>query len=220
MQDTAKSPEDAEGENINLSELIVRDINIGIFGPGEWLKQVDLEQRYGVTRIAVRRVLDELVAKRLVEHIHNRGYRVYALGPKQRREVSEIRTLLETAAAGGIVEQATKQDIEELTVLAENFKQAAYYGTILEQIDANRNFHNRLLELCTNESLTELIMELRQRGPAAPVTRWRTVAQLAKATEDHFRIVDAIRRRDVEGLKAVITSHINDKGPNLDLSKE
>ncbi|MDV6228599.1 GntR family transcriptional regulator [Nitratireductor aquimarinus] len=213
MSEAAESLKNVDSEHVQLSERIVRDINIGKYGPGEWLKQIDLEQRYGVTRIAVRRVLDELVAKRLVEHIPNRGYRVYALSPTQRREVSEIRTLLETAAAPGIVERATEKDIEDLTALAEGFKEAAYNGTILEQNEANLRFHLRLLELCANKSLVELITELRQRGPAAPVTRWHTVAQLEKASNDHFLIVDAIKNRDVEAMKTVITSHINDKGP-------
>ena len=51
---------------------------VGRVRPGTWLKQIDLETRYKCTRIDLRRALDQLVAKRLVEHVPNRGYHVYA----------------------------------------------------------------------------------------------------------------------------------------------
>ena len=59
-----------------LDELVNRialDIQSGLFGPGTWLQQVDLEARYEGTRIDRRRALDRLVANRLEEHVHNRG---------------------------------------------------------------------------------------------------------------------------------------------------
>jgi len=197
----------------SLSEQIFTDIRIGTYGPGVWLKQIDLEERYGAKRIAVRKALDELVAKRLVEHIPNRGYRVYALDATRRRELRAIRTLLETAAVDEIIGNATDADVTELYALAEVFQQASYDGTVLSLNDANLAFHQRLLKLCDNASMVELIMEMRARGPAAPVTRWRTVAQLEKVNKDHFMIVEALADRDAPRLKAVISGHINESGP-------
>ena len=194
-------------------ERIFTDIRIGTFGPGVWLKQIDLEERYGAKRIAVRKALDELVAKRLVEHIPNRGYRVYDLDATRRRELRAIRTLLETAAVDEIIANVQDQDVEELHALAEVFERASYDGTVLALNDANGAFHQRLLKLCDNKTMVELIMEMRARGPAAPVTRWRTVAQLEKVCRDHYMIVEALAARDGPRLKSVISGHINESGP-------
>lgn len=199
----------------SLTEQIFTDIRIGAFGPGMWLKQIDLEERYVAKRIAVRKALDELVAKRLVEHIPNRGYRVYELDATRRRELRAIRTLLETYAVDEIIENVGDRDVTELHVLAEAFQRASYDGTVLELNDANAAFHQRLLKLCDNATLVELIMEMRNRGPAAPVTRWRTVAQLEKVSNDHFLIVEALRARDGTYLKQVIAGHINEAGPEV-----
>jgi DNA-binding GntR family transcriptional regulator len=199
----------------SLTELIFTDIRIGTFGPGVWLKQIDLEERYGAKRIAVRKALDELVAKRMVEHIPNRGYRVYELDATRRRELRAIRTLLETFAVDEIIGNVGDRDVEELYGLAEAFQRASYDGTVLELNDANAAFHQRLLKLCDNATLVELIMEMRNRGPAAPVTRWRTVAQLEKVSNDHFLIVEGLRRRDAGYLKRVIAGHINEAGPEV-----
>lgn len=196
-----------------LIDRMVRDINLGVFSAGEWLKQIDLERKYGANRLAVRRVLDELVAKRLVQHIPNKGYRIYELSPEQRKEIAEIRIILETSTAQSIVENASEKDVAELTALAENFKGLTYEGTMLDLNVANLAFHKKLFSLCSNKSLIELIMEVQQRGPAAPVTRWQSFAQLDKAANDHFLIVDKVREEDVEALKAAIKSHISDRGP-------
>lgn len=196
-------------EHIGLAERILRDINIGTFGPDEWLKQVSLAERYSATRIATRQALDELVAKRVIQHRPNYGYRVYSLSETQRKEIAAVRSLLEAATADDIVANATPEDIAALQASAEEFKAAAYDGTIMAQRTANQAFHRRLLLLCGNQTLTELIQDLRQRGPAAPVTRWRTVAQLEKSTVDHFKMVEAIKSRSSGELRRIIVDHVN-----------
>ena len=43
-----------------LVDRIAHDIQSGIFGPGAWLKQIDLQERYDAKRLDVRRALDQL----------------------------------------------------------------------------------------------------------------------------------------------------------------
>ena len=66
------------GKRIALCDTYAQaqDILAGVLLPGTWLKQIDLERRYKCTRPEVRRALDRLAQKRLVEHVPNRGFRV------------------------------------------------------------------------------------------------------------------------------------------------
>lgn len=194
-----------------ISQQIVTDINKGILGPGEWLKQIDLERRYGCTRVKVRDALTNLHSKRLVEHIPNRGYRVPMLDSDRLRQVGEVRALLEAHAAVDVINCATDADIAELRTLAEAFREAAYQGSSFAQIEANYAFHSKLYGLCQNEILREMMLDLRQRGPAAPVGQWQTMAQLQRATQDHFDLVDAIEKRDLSLLQGRIVNHISGK---------
>src|SRR5688572_17830809 len=77
-----------------LVEVMAKDIQAGVFTPGTWLKQIDLENRYGATRMEVRRALDQLASKRLVRHVPNRGYHVHALDDRQADEIREVRIVL------------------------------------------------------------------------------------------------------------------------------
>ena len=92
---------------------------------------------------------------------------------------------------------------------AEAFKNAAYHGSSFAQIEANQAFHFKFYSFCRNDVLRELMLDLRQRGPAAPVGQWQTMHQLQQATQGHFELVDAIEKRDLTLLRSAITDHIS-----------
>eukprot|EP01031_Cornospumella_fuschlensis_P014413 gene14413-17604_t len=75
----------------DVTDLVLEDILTGVLPAGTWLKQIDLEKRYDCTRPEVRRALDRLSQKRLVEHVPNRGYHVYQPDGRRAQEVSDIR---------------------------------------------------------------------------------------------------------------------------------
>lgn len=204
----AKDDASASGE-ADVTDLILHDIQTGILTPGSWLKQVDLERRYNCGRNQIRRALDRLAQKRLVEHVPNRGYHVYEPDGKQASEVAEIRIILETAIAGRIVANATESDIRALRALAERFDQFVLNGTILQLYEVNLSFHHHLVSLGGNHELTTIINEIRQRTSSAPVSQWRTRARIDVSAKEHHRMIDAIIARDAETLRQIIIQHIS-----------
>lgn len=197
-----------DGETPDVTELILQDILAGRLAPGTWLKQIDLERRYACTRPQVRRALDRLVQKRLVEHIPNRGYHVHEQDGRRAKEVSDIRVILEVAVSDRIVANAGKADIANLRALASRFDDLVLNGTMLELYEANLAFHRHLLALAGNQELVELITEIRQRTSSAPVSQWRTRARVEQSGREHQQMVDAIERRDVAMLQELTRNHI------------
>jgi DNA-binding GntR family transcriptional regulator len=191
-----------------LVNRIAVDIQSGVFGPGTWLKQVDLEARYGCTRIEVRRALDRLVANRLVEHVHNRGYHVYEADSRVYAELHDIRLTLELRAAELIHEHVAAADVRELRRLAKRFDDLLVGGTVFEQYDANIAFHQRMLDVCSNRELAGLIMEIRRRGPSAPIFQWKTHARMQQSSREHLAMVDALEAGQLARLQKLIRAHI------------
>jgi DNA-binding GntR family transcriptional regulator len=192
----------------DVTDLVLQDILAGVLLPGTWLKQIDLERRYNCTRPEVRRALDRLAQKRLVEHVPNRGYHVYEPDGRRAREVSEIRIILETAIAGTIVQNASPADITNLRGLAQHFDFMVLNGTMLELYEANLAFHRQLLVLGGNQELVDLITEIRQRTSSAPVSQWRTRARVEQSSREHHLMIDAIEAGDTEHLKELVRQHI------------
>jgi len=203
MEEKAEAPGTRD-----VTDFILQDILAGILPPGTWLKQIDLERRYNCTRPEVRRALDRLAQKRLVEHVQNRGYHVYEPDGRRAREVSEIRVILETAMAGTIIQNGSTEDVSTLRKLAEHFDQMALNGTMLELYEANLAFHRQLLVLGGNLELVDLITEIRQRTSSAPVSQWRTRARVEQSGREHHLMVDAIAAGETERLKDLMRQHI------------
>jgi DNA-binding GntR family transcriptional regulator len=193
---------------MTVADLIARDVRSGVFAPGMWLKQIDLEERYGYGRPDIRRALDYLVQKRLVQHVPNRGYHVFMPDSDQTAHILELRVILETAAVDSIVANATSAAIERIGDLARQFDEMVLRGTVLEQYEANLAFHRELLGLCPNPELLNLVTELRGRTSSALAGQWSTRARVEQSSREHHAMVETLKARDALRLKEIIALHI------------
>jgi DNA-binding GntR family transcriptional regulator len=192
---------------------IAADIGAGVLGNGAWLKQVDIEARYGCTRADARRALEALAIRGVVQRIPQRGYYVSIVDEASRRELVEVRVLLETAMVPSIVERATAKDIRELRRLVRTFQVAAREGGVAARYHANRAFHVRLAELCGNRELAKLALTVRGDLPTTPIAQWHSQARIEQSAREHARMIDALAARDVARLKALVAAHIRQRPP-------
>ncbi len=204
---SAVKPRAAKGADA-IATAISADIGSGLLGNGAWLKQVDIEGRYGCTRADARRALEALAIKGIVQRIPQRGYYVTVIDESSRRELVEVRVLLETATVASIVERATARDIRDLRRLAADFARAARHGDIAEKYAANRAFHVRFTELCANRELAKLALAVQGDLPTTPIVQWRSQARIEQSCREHSLMLDALAKRDVARLTELIALHI------------
>lgn len=186
-----------------------RDILSEKLRAGEWLKQADIESRYQANRFEVRMALSELAAKHLIDHIPNRGYRVINPSDRERSDLYEVRTILETAAGRLAAQKCTDEDVDALSRLVDEFEAAIDTHSRAELIALNLEFHNRFYALAGNELLVDQIRELRERGIPGRKGGWDTVAGTRASNEDHRQMVEMLRRQDADGLSYTIYRHLN-----------
>ncbi len=202
-----------EKNNSNTSTGVADQLQADIlsehFRPGEWLKQADLESRYNANRFEVRMALSALAARHLLDHIPNRGYRIINPSDRERSELYEVRTILETAAGRLAAQRATEDDIDALNKIVSEFANAIENGTIADLRRLNLEFHNCFCKISGNQMLAEQIRELRERGIPGRGGGWDTVAGMRASNDDHRQIVEMLRQRDAEGLGYTIYRHLN-----------
>lgn len=187
---------------------MAQDIQSGLLPAGSWLKQIDLERRYGCTRTDIRRALDRLTTRRLVQHIPERGYYVCMPDDHRKQELREIRVILETAMVDFLLEAATPEAVAELRRLARRFADASVTGTHLDRYETNREFHVHLTGLCRNRELAALIVDLRGHLPTTPLMQWHNQARIEQSAAEHFAMVEALAAGDAPRLKALLADHI------------
>ena len=191
-----------------IAAAIEYDIGSGLLGNGAWLKQIDIETRYRCTRTDARRALEALAIKGRIQRIPQRGYFVSIVDEEgQRRELVEIRVLLETAMVPSIVERATGRTLLTCGAWWQRAA-AARQGDVKERYTTNRAFHVRLTELCANRELAKLALAVRGDLPATPIAQWHSHARIEQSAREHAQIVDALADRDLRKMTDLIAVHI------------
>lgn len=193
----------------SFSAALRADLLSGKYSPGEWLKQADLEAAYKANRFEVRIALAELSVQGLIEHIPNRGYRVCNHSDQDRENLYEVRTLLEVAASRLVVQRATEEQIEEFGRLVKLFDAAIESEGSARLRELNYELHNCFYSMAGNPLLAKQIKDLRDRGIPGRKGTWDTLKAIKASGADHFEMWEMLRRRDAEGMAAVVYRHLN-----------
>lgn len=114
MATRPKTRQRAKGE---LANEIAQAIHVRAYRPGEWLRQIDLEEAFQATRFDVRTALDELAVRKAIEHVPNRGYRVAELDRATDRAIRDTRIILENAAARLVIGKMDDEAIDRKSVV-------------------------------------------------------------------------------------------------------
>ncbi|SDX12385.1 GntR family transcriptional regulator [Roseicitreum antarcticum] len=192
----------------HVTDRLRSDIVLGALRPGEWLRQSDLQDRYGCTRSAARSALTRLTVDRIVEHAPNRGFRVAQPSIEVRSEITEVRLTLETLAAGQVVDNAGAADISAIRSAAQAFDAGVDVLPFQQMRRLNHAFHRVFYSPLRNHTLYGLINELRERDLPNDWSNWSTSAKVRQSSSDHLDMVAALVARDTQRLCSIVRSHL------------
>jgi len=192
-----------------FSVALRADLLSGKYSAGEWLKQADLESAYGANRFEVRIALAELNVQGLLEHFPNRGYRVCQHTEAEREQLYEVRTLLEVAACRLVVQRATDEQIAEFERLVKLFDEAIENERLARLQELNFRLHSHLYGMSGNPMLENQIRNLRERGIPGMKGMWDAQKSIRESSADHFEMLETLKRRDADGLAAIVYRHLN-----------
>jgi DNA-binding GntR family transcriptional regulator len=198
----------------HLAAEIAAAILEGDYRPGEWLRQIDLEETFAAKRFDVRSALGELAARGMVSHVANRGYRVTLPDLAVVREMQAIRILLEVEAAAQALPHIGPAEFKQIKAAQEAFEHAVARGSKADQANTNAAFHDEIYRHAPNQSLSQLVVEIRNRVRPGPIALWPSYADLQRSASHHVDIVAAIEARDIKALVTAVRRHIAESGAN------
>ncbi len=129
----------------------------GEVSPGARLGQVELAERFGISRTPVREALRRLAGEGLVDFHSNRGFRVADLGLDAVLRRMEVRSLVEPGIARLAAGRRTEEDLRRLEEAIAS-EEAARDGVAAH--DASRDFHLALARASGNEELARVLNSL------------------------------------------------------------
>lgn len=182
----------------------------GELAPGEIYSVTALANQLGVSASPVREAMLTLVNQGLMEPIRNRGFRVLPIEDSDRREIFELRVLLEIPAMEKLTgHPAIKEEYDKHSAVAAEIVTAAREGDLIDYLDADRRFHMGLLAHTTNERLLELVDGLRDQTRLFGLKELSDRGTLTASAEEHQPILDAIVAGDADTTRTLMLKHLD-----------
>ncbi len=180
----------------------------GEIPPGERLSIGRLLQEIGFSPTPIREALLKLEQEGFVSRLPKGGFIVSRFTQKDIEEIFDIRSLLEGHAVGLAMKHLQREDIlwleKNIKVSEENIlkEKPGRVSTL------NTEFHDYLNQLSKNDKLLFLIKGLRDQ-----IFQYRSailrVPEKAQISIDHHkRMLEAIKKKNVELLKKLAQEHI------------
>jgi DNA-binding GntR family transcriptional regulator len=209
--------------NINKAQLAYEKLREKLISrtlePGQRLVETMWAQNLKVNRADVRQAFSRLLGEGLLRRGAKGGFFVREFMPAEMEQLTEVRLVLEIAAAKLAIDRATKQDIADLTKICDSMLHMAEHGYAMGVFEADLRFHEVLVRAAHNEKL-EHIYRSSNLPLSMGVQRLNADKEsLLKDAEDHNSIVKALEKKDVVSMVKLLSQGLPEAAKEIDNSE-
>ena len=178
----------------------------GALRSGQPLRQEQIAEYFGVSKIPVREALRQLAGEGLVTFSPHRGAVVSKISYEEAREITEIRVSLESLALRLAVPIITDEDlgqVEEVFRLADSEENISRYANLCWK------FHEILCSFAGRPRLQNMIEALHATYDLyVRVTSREVMSNKARSQRQHREILDACRSKDADAAVKALEENI------------
>ena len=194
---------------------ILNDIMDGVFPADDFISEKQIMDRYDSGKSTAREAVSDLCRINVLESLPRKGYRIVPLSVKEMIQIIDLRSVFEQRALQiaypsitpellDTLQQHEEECAEEIRQYGKKYKYSQYW-------ENNTYFHLSLCQQCNNRYfnhvLNELICHCSRFVPQYYSGSWRRNREITNG-EYHFRILEALRRRDLELAKQTMDQDI------------
>ncbi len=190
-----------------LRELILT----GELEPRERVNEIELCERFGISRTPLREAIKILATEGLLELLPNRGARVGHVSQSEIEEMIEVVAALEATAAELACRCISDAEIDVIEAKTLIMEKAYTRGDEKAYFTLNQEIHAGLMQAAKNATLAGIYNNLSSRIQRMRYTAHKTPDQWKRAMGEHLRMAELLRARDGEGLARVVRDHIRGK---------
>jgi DNA-binding GntR family transcriptional regulator len=178
----------------------------GTLAEGARLYQTEIGEQLGVSTTPVREALHKLASEGLVDFGAGRGAVVHVLSVDERREIVDIRRLLEPEALRLSAERIDSQAIAEAERVYHRMEGET---DVVAWVDLNRQFHSIHYRAAKSPRLARILMILLDANTTYLVRAIVAQPEIAlKAQAEHAAILEGLRRGDGDAIQEIAVRHL------------
>ncbi|MBF85637.1 MAG: hypothetical protein CL489_14375 [Acidobacteria bacterium] len=173
------------------------------FEPDTHLTEQQICAEFDVSRSPVREAFRQLEATGLVVRHKRRGVRVTPMSYEHVDEIYVVRTPLESIAAALATEHASEEDLEYLGQTVKQLEETLASNDAAGFFAANIAYFERIHSITGNATLQNILRTIEKQAMRYRYFAHRYSKDMQKSSTANLRrILDRMRKRDVEGVKA------------------
>ncbi|MBK4720026.1 GntR family transcriptional regulator [Azospirillum sp. YIM DDC1] len=198
----------AEFVEATLREAILT----GVIAPGTPLRQEDLAETFGVSRMPVREALRQLEARALAEFHPHRGAVVAEISAADGADIGAIRMALEPMALRLSLPALTAADLDQAEELIAEMDGEADPGRMGE---LNRRFHMTLYARAGRPRLLALTEQHLLAADRYLRFQFAALGYRPRSQDEHRALLAACRAGDADEACRLVTEHVGQAAEQL-----
>ncbi|MDB5778052.1 MAG: Transcriptional regulator, GntR family [Polaromonas sp.] len=187
--------------------------------PGTKLTEQKIADIFKVSRTVVRQALNQLSRDHLVTLEPARGAFVAIPSVQEARQVSEVRTMIETAMVRQLCARITDIQIRQLRIHLREEQEAIHRTDISGRTRLLADFHILLARMLGNEVLAQWLTDLLNRSSLISLM-YQSSHSAEQSHHEHVQIVDVLEKRDARAAARLMDRHIASVQRNLRLDPD
>lgn len=195
-----------------IADELERMILEGDFADGERLDEVQIADRFDVSRTPIREAFHRLGQSGLVEQLPRRGVFVRQPGPVELIEMFEVMAELEAACVSFASTRISTDALTDLHETNARCDAAVAAGDTDTYFRENERFHAILYRQSANSFLEKECFRLHRRLQPYRRLQLRLRGRLKQSMAEHKAIVDALEEGDGARAADVIRAHVAVQG--------
>ena len=161
-----------------------------------------------MSRFWIRDAFKILETKGLIKLVPYKGAVVCDLDEQEIEDIFEVRIELDALATRKAAENVKKSDINFLKRMAKQFEESVRSGDLGDMISANENFHDYVYELSKNQTLVQMINQLKVRGHILRYHAWSSPETIQRIQKEHRLFIKGLENNDLDLLDDLARRHI------------
>lgn len=219
---------------VSLRERIYLDLRNrlqnGLIEDSDRLVDVDIARTYGVSRMPAREALMQLVSEGFLTGT-SRGFTLPRLGPRDIRNIYEVRLLVEPHAAGCVARNSTAEGMDRTESALAELELAFGEDEPVAFMQAHQTFRYSWLDMLQNDRLAEAIarfahhvqyvriITLRDRGSREIALRLASELFAALRVRDAARATEAVRENLTAAQQSFLDAIAQEGGKSKEVSR-
>jgi len=199
----------------NVTDVLRKLLIDGVLAPGTEFNQVQIAEQLGVSRGTIREAMAKLEQEGLLQNVPYKGVTVTPLTRKYVQELYSVRIALELLALDHSVERITDAEIDELSRIVDEMREAARNGDLSGLVEIDLRFHEYLLGRADHELVLALWRTLEVGMKRCLRTRHKIYTFLDEVVGSHPTLITALRERNKPLAKHLLSEHITESLHNL-----